>query len=300
VTLASVEATLKETRVMVGEAAAKTALAKSARDEARKLAKQAMAMHVVCSQPSSDWSEEREEGARERKKELLEADMEKDLEAIRQMEQSLLDANHNLVRLKQELATVAQPDLAASGVGVTPDLESQAEGGVLPDLVVAPVSDLGMGEACALPSSVTGLSAQLQARLGPQHPGLVTEPAQDLGLVAGRVDGASVGQQMSPKPRSGGSSPGEVAAEALSLHWVEHDSKYKEYGELCIKKRWSAAMVLIASLLAKGRDIRRRYSSKLLPAQRKELGEWVVEYGLQVRAYFRWGSHDVLNNLACD
>ena len=61
VTLASVEATLKETRVMVGEAAAKTALAKSARDEARKLAKQAMTMHVVCSQPSSDWSEEREE-----------------------------------------------------------------------------------------------------------------------------------------------------------------------------------------------------------------------------------------------
>jgi hypothetical protein len=42
-----------------------------------------------------------------------------------------LDANHNLERLKQELATVTQPDLAASGVGVTPDLE----GGALPDLV---------------------------------------------------------------------------------------------------------------------------------------------------------------------
>ena len=67
VTLASVEATLKETRAMVGEASAKTALAKSAKDEARKLAKQALTMHVVCSQPSSDWSEEREEGARERK-----------------------------------------------------------------------------------------------------------------------------------------------------------------------------------------------------------------------------------------
>ena len=74
---------------------------------------------------------------------------------------------------------------------------------------------------------------------------------------------------------------------------------YKEYGELCHKKKWSAAVV-IASLLAKGRDVRRRYSSKLLPAQRKELGEWVVEYGLQVRAYFRWVSHDVLNNLAYD
>jgi hypothetical protein len=125
---------------------------------------------------------------------------------------------------------------------------------------------------------------------------VLCQSSPDLGLVAGRVDGASVGQQMSPKPRSRGPSSGEEAAEALSLHWVEHDSKYKEYGELCRKKRWSATMVPVASLLA----IRRRYSSKLLPAQRKELGEWVVEYGLQVRTYFRWGSHDVFNNLACD
>ena len=89
------------------------------------------------------------------RRELLEADMEKDLEAIRLMEQSLLDANHNLVRLKHEIASVAQPPgLAASGVVMTPDLESQAEGGVLPDLVVAPVSDLDMGGACALPTSV--------------------------------------------------------------------------------------------------------------------------------------------------
>ena len=108
--------------------------------------------------------------------------------------------------------------------------------------------------------------------------------------MVGRVDGASVEQQKSPETWAGGTRPGEVAAEAMRLHWEMHDSKYKEYGELCVKKRWSAAVVLISSLLAKGRDISRRYSSKLLPIQRRELGQWVVEYGLQVRAYFRWVS----------
>ena len=72
----------------------------------------------------------------------------------------------------------------------------------------------------------------------------------------------------------------------MRLHWEVHDNMYKEYGELCHKKKWSAAVVVIASLLAKGRDVRRRYSSKLLPVQRRELGQWVVEYGLQVRVYF--------------
>ena len=70
------------------------------------------------------------------------------------------------------------------------------------------------------------------------------------------------------------------------MHWESHDDLYTEYGELCNKKKWSAAAVVIASLLAKERDIRRWYSSKLLPVQQRELGQWVVEYGLQVRVYF--------------
>ena len=120
VTLAGVEATLRETRVMVGEASADTALAKSAKEEARKLANQALTLFVVCSKPSSDWSEEIEGGARERKREMIEADLEKDMERIRLMEQSLLDANDNLVRLKHEIASADKtPDLATSGVVVT-------------------------------------------------------------------------------------------------------------------------------------------------------------------------------------
>ena len=70
------------------------------------------------------------------------------------------------------------------------------------------------------------------------------------------------------------------------MHWESHDDLYAEYGELYNKKKWSAPAVVIASLLAKERDIRRLYSSKLLPVQRRELGQWVVEYGLQVRVYF--------------
>ena len=155
----------------------------------------------------------------------------------------------------------------------------------MPDLVIAPVPALDLEGACALPSTVVERSAQLQARLGPQPPGLVTESAQDLGLVSRRVDGAFE-QQKSPETWAGGTRPGEVAAEVMRLHWEVHDNMYKEYGELCHKKKWSAAVVVIASLLAKGRDVRRWYSSKLLPVQRRELGQWVVEYGLQVRVYF--------------
>ena len=69
--LAGAEATLRESRAMVGEAFANTARAKSAKEEAKKLASQALPLKLVCSQPSSDWSEEVCEGARERKKEML-------------------------------------------------------------------------------------------------------------------------------------------------------------------------------------------------------------------------------------
>ena len=83
------------------------------------------------------------------------------------------------------------------------------------------------------------------------------------------------------------SSPGEVAAVALFSHWDVHDEMYTEFGILCLKKQWGAAAETLASLLAKGRDVRKQYSTKLLPAQRRDLSAWVVEYGLQVRIWFR-------------
>jgi hypothetical protein len=58
---------------------------------------------------------------------------------------------------------------------------------------------------------------------------------------------------------------------------------YTEYEILCHKDQWGAAMDCISSLLVKGRVVRRQYSTKLRPAQQRDLGTWVVEYGLQVR-----------------
>ena len=97
-------------------------------------------------------------------------------------------------------------------------------------------------------------------------------------------------QQKSLKTKTARSSPGEVAADAVFSRWDVHDEMYTEFRILCHKKQWGAVAETIASLLAKGRDDRRQYSTKLLPAKRRDLGAWVVEYGLQVRIWFRSGS----------
>ena len=47
---------------------------------------------------------------------------------------------------------------------------------------------LDMEGTCALPNAVVERSSQLQNRLGPQLPGLVTGPTRDLGLRSRRVD----------------------------------------------------------------------------------------------------------------
>ena len=85
------------------------------------------------------------------------------------------------------------------------------------------------------------------------------------------------------KPRKIRTSPGDDAAEGAAAHWEHHDDQWTEFEVLVHKKQWGAAQTCIGSVLAKGRDVKRQFSTKLLPAKRRELGTWVVEYGLQVR-----------------
>jgi hypothetical protein len=55
--LASTEAMLKTVGERAVEASTATAVAKAARDEAKKLVAQVVALKLVCSQPESDWSQ---------------------------------------------------------------------------------------------------------------------------------------------------------------------------------------------------------------------------------------------------
>jgi hypothetical protein len=81
-TLAGKKAMLKTAGERVVEASTATAVAKAAREETKKLVAQARPLKLVCSQPESDWSQSKEAsgGARERQKEMLDANLEVDLE----------------------------------------------------------------------------------------------------------------------------------------------------------------------------------------------------------------------------
>ena len=149
-----------------------------------------------------------------------------------------------------------------------------------PGLAADPARVQEVEGACALARrSVTGMGNQLRVELVPQPPGL--QGGAGLGL--GAVERVEVASEKPQKPKKIRSSPGDEAAEGAASQWEHHDEKWPEYEVLVRQKQWGAAQTCIGSLLTKGRDVQRQFSTKLLPAKRRELGTWVVEYGLLVR-----------------
>ena len=75
------------------EASTDTARARSDRDEARKLVAQAVTLKLVCSAPSSDWSQSEEAGGgvRERQRDLLEASLVAEVKELERMEKLMQD-----------------------------------------------------------------------------------------------------------------------------------------------------------------------------------------------------------------
>ena len=160
-----------------------------------------------------------------------------------------------------------------------PGLESQTVVGEGPGLAADPAQAQEEDGAGALTRSVTGMGTQLRIELVPQPPG--QQGGAGLGL--GAVERVEVAGEKLLLPKKIRSSPGEEAAKGAASHWEIHDEKWPEFEVLVRQKQWVAAQTCIGSLLAKGRDVQRQFSTKLLPAKRRELGTWVVEYGLQVR-----------------
>ena len=161
-----------------------------------------------------------------------------------------------------------------------PGLGSQTVVGEGPGLAADPAQVQEVDGACALARRfVPGMGNQLRVELVPQPPGL--QGGAGLGL--GAVERVEVASEKPQKPKKIRSSPGDEAAEGTASHWEHHDEKWPEYEVLVRQKQWGAAQTCIGSLLTKGRDVQRQFSTKLLPAKRRELGTWVVEYGLQVR-----------------
>ena len=170
-----------------------------------------------------------------------------------------------------------------------PGLGSQTVVGEGPGLAPDPAQVQEVDGACALAmGSMTGMRNQLRVELVPQPPGL--QGGAGLGL--GAVDRVEVASEKPKKPKKIRSSPGDEAAEGAASHWEHHDEKWPEYEVLVRQKQWGAAQTCIGSLLAKGRDVQRQFSTKLLPVKRRELGTWVVEYGLQVRECLVTFPHD--------
>ena len=91
--LFSAESMLRDVKLKAVEATTVTARARSARDEARKLVSQAVTLKVVCSAPSSDWSQSEEAGGgtRERQRDLLEASLVAEVKELERMEKLMQD-----------------------------------------------------------------------------------------------------------------------------------------------------------------------------------------------------------------
>ena len=90
--LFSAESMLREVKLRAVEASTDTARARSDRDEARKLVAQAVTLKLVCSAPSSDWSQSEEaEGVRERQRDLLEASLVAEVKELERMEKLMQD-----------------------------------------------------------------------------------------------------------------------------------------------------------------------------------------------------------------
>ena len=175
------------------------------------------------------------------------------------------------------------------GILEIPGLGSQTVVGEEPGLAADLAQAHEVEGACALARrSVTGVGNQLRVELVSQSAGL--QGGAGLGL--GAVEKGEVASEKPLKPKKIRSSPGEEAAEGAVSHWEHHDEKWPEYEVLVRQKQWGAAQACIGSLLAKGRDVQRQFSTKLLPAKRRELGTWVVEYGLQVRECLVTFPHD--------
>jgi hypothetical protein len=90
--LFSAESMLRDVKLRAVEASTDTARARSDRDEARKLVAQAVTLKLVCSAPSSDWSQSEEaEGVRERQRDLLEASLVAEVKELERMEKLMQD-----------------------------------------------------------------------------------------------------------------------------------------------------------------------------------------------------------------